>query len=66
MNLLFLKSVVLMFLYVEQDMNLIWQSCSGLEIEKYRKNILLIREKVVLQSGWNGLIISSVTKKKNL
>ena len=45
-----------MFLYVEQDVNLTWQSCSGLKneknsIEKCKK----IREKVVLQLGRNGL-----------
>ena len=30
-DIFILQSVVLMFLYVEQDMNLAWQSCSGLK-----------------------------------
>ena len=34
------QSVVLPFLYVEQDVNLAWQSCSGLENSKIaEKNV---------------------------
>ena len=40
-----------MFHYVEQDVNLVWQSClENKKIYKYFK----IREKIVLQPGWNG------------
>ena len=49
----------LTFLYVEQDVNLAQQSCSGLKNVKIaEKNFLKIREKVVLQSGRNGLMHS--------
>ena len=53
----FFQSVVLMFPYVEQDVNLARPSCSGLENEKIaEKNVKKeIGEKDVLQSGRNGL-----------
>ena len=38
-----------MFLYVEQDVNLALQSCSGL------RKMLKSGTKIGLQSGWNGL-----------
>ena len=54
-NWIFFQSVVLVFLYVEQDV--IWHSShvQVLKIEKKRK-LLKIQKKIVLQPGWNGLM----------
>ena len=50
-----------MFPYAEQDVNLAWQSCSSLKNLKIKKTILNhIQEKIVLQSGWNGLSLCSI------
>ena len=49
-------SVVLMFLYAQKYVNLAWQSCLGLKNVEINDKFLSIREKIALQSGWNGLI----------
>ena len=45
------------FLYVEQDVNFAWQSCSSLKkITIKKKNVKKSEKIIVLQSGWNGLM----------